>query len=345
VTVIDEGSARVKDLVESPEIIDLRLRLIWGLVILAAMLVTGAVVLEGRSRGRGAEQALEAESSVGHDGSLAALDEATPEGELLEVRRILEQSVRGLDELESLERVLVDFTTIRASLGLFELRFGVQPDEVEAWSEIEESAKSLLAEFKRRSEKGLYFNRDSARMAYCVLLELGGQREEALDELKAIVPGGDCGNWHATVEMSAARQKSGLYQRMGRYVEALSEQKKADEWERNRLIPALGILGDRRAIPVLRQIAKSSNQDAKCIHALASLHKLGDDSRIVLYLKRVKSSREFSSRSWLDDAIREIKGGGPELSGGEEHNNQAFAQAWLRWLEENESSGQGGGTQ
>ena len=154
-------------------------------------------------------------------------EEATPRDELQEIRTIFDQSVRQADNRESLEGILVDFTIIRSRLDIFEMRFGLQPNTVKGWEDIEKNAKALLPTFKRLSEEGLYFDRDSAKIAYSVLLELSGKAEEALEELNAVIPGGGCGNWHATVEMSLARQKSGIYERMGKYADALNAQEEA----------------------------------------------------------------------------------------------------------------------
>lgn len=138
-----------------------------------------------------------------------------------EIQSDLDGIVPLMTKAESLETVLVAFSRIGASLAVFEMRFGVRPEEVAGWDKIQSTAKTLRPRFTKLAKGGIYFNQDSAATAECMLLELSGSPKKALSKLSQIQPGGGCGNWIAIVMMEVADRQSGIYQRMGDYPAAL----------------------------------------------------------------------------------------------------------------------------
>jgi tetratricopeptide (TPR) repeat protein len=366
--------------------------------------------------------------------------------ELKMIEEALTDACSGLYKTHSLEGSLVKFSEIRSRLDVFEPRFGWLPDKVKGWDTIQQKAKELLPEIKRLSEEGIYYNKESAGTIYCFLLDLSGQPEQALAELMSYQPSSHCQRWNATVYMSRARQISGIYQRMGRYADALEAQeaavgctlaalyrpredilcarhafllyktdkmeeaalayirvthlfpgtegyevarafltrqdawreptadliadvylegdsqyftelaisalakhkfpesfeilagrfKSADEWERNRLIRALGELGDKRAIPILKAIVTTSDDVANGLHALVSLHALGDQAPVVPCLETIRTHGDEMALRMADRTLRNVCGGGPAINPNQGTEANLFADAWLEWLASNE---------
>jgi tetratricopeptide (TPR) repeat protein len=105
-------------------------------------------------------------------------------------------------------------------------------------------------------------------------------------------------------------------------------------WERNRLVPALGELGDPAALPLLREIVRDGESVATCAHALLALHKLGDHGEIVPYLEALKRDVEASSFElpWLHRILCEIHPDGPADEPDFDTEVGAFVDTWLTWL-------------
>jgi len=152
---------------------------------------------------------------------------ADPRQELQATCQQLQSLARGLEECASLEGALVEITRLAARLDVFELRFGARPHQVDGWDAVRAEARALLPRMGRLTQEGPYFNADSARVAYAVLLALDDQQERALALLRSIEPGGGCGNWKNTVRQAILRRESGLLQWRGDYEGALQAQRKA----------------------------------------------------------------------------------------------------------------------
>lgn len=110
----------------------------------------------------------------------------------------------------------------------------------------------------------------------------------------------------------------------------------AQDWETSNILYALGNLGDKRAVPLLRGFVESGYSDSSLddlsLPALKSLGALGDRSQVVWYLKKIKSTKGRDYFSWENNVLRKIHGGGPEISDKQLVDNTLFADAWLEWL-------------
>jgi tetratricopeptide (TPR) repeat protein len=151
----------------------------------------------------------------------------TPQGEIASLREDLQKAIGALDSEVSLEGALVGFSAIQSRLDMFELRFGVPPQDIKGWADLRSEARRGLRKAETVGRPEPYFNADSAEVARCILLELSGNSRAALRRLESISPGGACGNWAATVTMATLRQRSGIYQRTGNYKKALQTQEQA----------------------------------------------------------------------------------------------------------------------
>lgn len=372
----------------------------------------------------------------------------SPEQKIQEIKDHIQKVNESADTAKCLEYLVVASTQIEAELSLFELKYGVHPKDVANWNEVQVVAKDSLKRYEKLKKRILYIDADSAKTAYCLLLELAGYPEKALKELGKVKAGGFCGNWMATVEMAVNRHRAGIYQRQGDYEKALkylelaisssslslyhpaedvliaqhalllekagksdeiiamhqkvvdlfpgtagsavsesilkarnsyaaptavrlldryASKKKADaelgdalifaiaghkfpesygilmtrlekgqSYERNRVIPALGMLGDRRTIPALINIVESSDDSANCCHAIKSLHILGDDTHLVPYLMKCVTNNEYADVNWMNDMLIAMFPEGPKFE--EDYLGSADGvrvySAWLEWLQE-----------
>jgi len=371
--------------------------------------------------------------------------------EIQYLKQQLYKAMDTLDNKKSLEPALVAFSSIASRLEIFEIRFGIRPYQNKEYETIKNEAIKIIPKVEGLTKEGVYYNVDSAKVIYCIILGLAERTDDELKMFDSTEPSGWCRNCNASVLLSILQRKSGLYQEMGKYSNALEEHEKAlkevnftlhfpdqdifytrygfllakngrksdaiiqyqrvvdlfprtigsevsnreleeekaliiptaerlvqtyfratnftdielaifalarnrfpesftilsdrlknnetlndfhSECERNRLIPALGMLGDKRAIPILADIMKTGDF-ANCIHALVALRELGETSQIDEFLEIMESGKGVSpyDLSWAHESLKKVCGGGPELSDDQLKSRMFIVNAWREWIE------------
>ncbi|MBS0632840.1 MAG: hypothetical protein JSS11_13070 [Verrucomicrobia bacterium] len=179
----------------------------------------------------------------------------------------------------------------------------------------------------------LYPKTDGDQIARKALTAMGSLTEPDLQRIRRVyLEEKEIRDYDAAIFAIAGHKFPGAYDFL---VEQLAS---AENFERNRLIPALGVLGDRRALPVLKKITQESKDNANTVHALVALARLGDREEVVPCLKRQLDAKSdiFFNGYWLDASLREIYGDGPErleMGATLEMTPAKLAQRWLTWIE------------
>ncbi len=115
----------------------------------------------------------------------------------------------------------------------------------------------------------------------------------------------------------------------------------AKNWERNRVIPALGELGDRRAIPLLLKFCSPDADHANRLHAVAALHSLGNDSEIEPLLDLAARSDDRLDQDFTDRILRQLYGDGPVIENTWEIEPREFSRRWTEWIRDRRVASQG----
>ncbi len=124
------------------------------------------------------------------------------------------------------ETSMQGLTALAARIDLFEPSFGVPPDNVKGWADVQALAKAAAAPPRGDSER-IYFVASASGVGGAILREISGDLDGAMKALDRIRAGGGCGNWVATVSLAVDTRRSAILQKKGQFAEALAAHERA----------------------------------------------------------------------------------------------------------------------
>lgn len=142
---------------------------------------------------------------------------------LAEILGQLDSIADAAQDTASLTKALPKLMDLTHNLDTFEIEFGMQPRATPGWDRIEVRARQLLPLFDALSKDADNFT--SVETATCVLLELSGKSNQALDRLSAMQDSTSFGTGTGSFKRAFNQRKTGVLQRTGKYFRALATQK------------------------------------------------------------------------------------------------------------------------